>query len=65
MKTLIKIVKWLGLGVAFGGQLTMFIPADYSIWGVIAIGAASALKDTLYKIGDQLDNGKQDNSLEV
>lgn len=55
-------MKWLGIVTAVLSQITVFIPEGYGVWALIATGLASSLKDTIYKIGDQLDDGKQNES---
>lgn len=63
MKTIIVTVKWLGIGTAAASQFAHMLPNEYGVWGLIAVGLASSLKDTLYKVGDQLDDGKQNKSI--
>lgn len=64
MKKIITIIKWLGVVTELSTYLS-FLPESFQGWGIIAFAVVSALKDTLYKIGDKLDDGKLNKSLEV
>ena len=59
---LIPLIKWSGVAVAAVAQFSMFLPANFVIYGVLASTAASAIKDTALKIGDVIDDGKSNNS---
>jgi len=63
-----NILKWCSLGVkglsvvAGLSAYANFIPASWMPWALGAFAIASILKDTVNRIGDQLDDGVQNNS---
>ena len=62
-----KILKWLSLigklvGLASATGTLSFLPEKYAL---PIFAAASILKDTVNRIGDYLDDGKENQSFKV
>ncbi len=61
-------LKWTalaakGLSMAAGlSAYTQWIPEKYLPWAVLGFGVASILKDGVNRIGDLLDDGKENGS---
>lgn len=59
---LVPLVKWSGFVVAAIAQFSAFLPPEFLAYGLLISTGASAVKDTALKIGDQIDDGKINNS---
>lgn len=61
LNILVPAVKWLSV-IAGLATLADALPPKYGAWAVAAFGVVSAIKDSLVKVGDLLDDGTANQS---
>lgn len=68
MSKSLKIISIIGkiLGLVAGGAAYVDkLPEKWAAIGIIVFGISSVLKDTVNRVGDILDDGKENNSFKV
>jgi len=61
----ISIVGKLAGLIAGGAAYADKIPEKYAAVGILVFGISSVLKDAVNRVGDLLDDGKENNSFKV
>ena len=68
MKTLltviVPVVKWLSI-ISGMASMAEMLPPKIAGYAVAAFAIVSALKDTLIKVGDMLDDGQRNDSFKA